>query len=400
MRHLRTGLVMPLAEQRGGAEMLLRHLVANRPDELELKIWFLEEGPLVQECRARGVEVEVIHAGRLRDVRAWRHTIDQLARAFGQSELDWVFSWMSKAHLYAGPAARRAGLPCGWYQHGLPLRTAWLDRLITFVPADLVLACSERAASMQRELWPRRRTQTLYPCVDLGRYRPERLPAPQEARAQLGLPKEGALVGMVARLQRWKGVHVLVRAMRRVVDRFPDAHCVVVGGEHPYEADYRSWLLEERARLGLTDRVRFVGFQDEVPLWMQAMDVVVHASDAEPFGMVLVEAMALGKPLVAGAAGGPREIITPGEDGLLAPFEDDRMLARQIVRYLEDEAYARQVGEAARDRARHFGAASYGRRFVGAIEEALTVRSDGSAGRRLLASSEQCTQKGDLLVDP
>ena len=89
------------------------------------------------------------------------------------------------------------------------------------------------------------------------------------------------------------------------------------------------------------------GPQPDVAEWMQAMDVVVHASDREPFGIVILEAMALGKPVVAGAEGGPREIVSDGVNGLLAPFGDSDALAGAILRYLGDPDLAGAVGQAA-----------------------------------------------------
>jgi glycosyltransferase involved in cell wall biosynthesis len=110
--------------------------------------------------------------------------------------------------------------------------------------------------------------------------------------------------------------------------------------------------------------VTFAGFQRNIPEWMQAMDVVVHASDHEPFGIVIIEAMALAKPVVAGDAGGPQEIITDGVNGLLAPFGDHRALARQVLKYLDEPAFARDVGQAARRRALDFTPAKYAERFL------------------------------------
>ena len=95
----------------------------------------------------------------------------------------------------------------------------------------------------------------------------------------------------------------------------------------------------------------------------------MHTSDREPFGIVVVEAMALGKPVVAGAEGGPCEIITPGVDGLLAPYEDAEALARQVLRYLDDPAFARRVGEAARRRARDFSPEAFAERVISVLQQ-------------------------------
>jgi glycosyltransferase involved in cell wall biosynthesis len=100
---------------------------------------------------------------------------------------------------------------------------------------------------------------------------------------------------------------------------------------------------------------------------MQAMDVVVHASDNEPFGMVIVEAMALGKPVVASNTAGPTEIITAGLNGQLTPFGDAAALAAAILRYLDDAPFARRVGAAARQRAEAFSSKAFAAHVVEAL---------------------------------
>lgn len=357
-------ILMPLAELRGGAEQLLRLFLQHAPGQpANWPVVFFEEGPLVQKARALGFPTWVIPAGRLRQLGQYLQAIRQLVRLFRQEDVALVVSWMGKAHLYGGVAARWAGIPAIWFQHGLPEKACWMDWAITKLPAVEVLACSQAAAEAQRQLRPMRRVTVVLPAVDLTAFDPDRLPGPVEARQQLGLPETGPLIGMVGRLQRWKGMHTLVQAMPRILERYPKARAVIIGGRHELEPDYEPWLCELIARLGLQDSVALVGFQANVPLWMQAMDVVVHASDREPFGIVVVEAMALGKPVVAGAEGGPREVITDGVNGLLAPYEDTETLAQQILRYLDDSAFAQRVGQAARCRAQDFSPEAFAQRI-------------------------------------
>ena len=128
-----------------------------------------------------------------------------------------------------------------------------------------------------------------------------------EMRRKLGLDGEAPLVGIVARLQRWKGVHVYAEAMSAVCKEIPNACGVIVGGMHDLEPDYEPWLRNRIGELGMSEKIRMVGVQRNVPEWMQAMDVVVHASEREPFGIVVVEAMALGKPVVATARADPKK---------------------------------------------------------------------------------------------
>ena len=121
-----------------------------------------------------------------------------------------------------------------------------------------------------------------------------------------------------------------------------------MGWEGSYEADLRAMVAEDPTLAG---RVHFTGHQDDVYAWMDALDIVVHASFGEPFGLVLVEAMALGKPLVATAAGGPTEIIEHGVSGLLVPPGDSVSLADAIGRILNEPGLASSLSVGARRRA-------------------------------------------------
>lgn len=366
----KVAIVMPLAEQRGGGELMLVQLMKARPDPaVEWMVIFLEDGPMVRELQGLGLDARVVRAGRLRQPGRYLAAVAKIARLAAREKASLIVGWMPKANLYAGPAARLAGVPSVWYQLGIPASGHWLDRLTTRLPTRGVLAVSRYAAEAQARLRPARPIRVVYPGVDLERFRPGSLPAPAEARRRLGLPQTGPLIGIFGRLQRWKGIHVLVEALPAVLRSQPEANCVVVGGEHALEPGYRAYLEERIGALGLERRVLLAGLQQDVPQWMQAMDVVVHASDAEPFGIVIIEAMALEKPVVAGAAGGPAEIVTDGVTGLLRPYGDPDLLAAAILRYLDDPAFAEQVGQAARERALEFSIERYRQALLGALRE-------------------------------
>ena len=112
---MRVLVLMPLAEQRGGGELMLVDLLRNAgSSEVEWRLVLFEEGPLVGEARALGVETTVIHTGRLRHVGQYIRSVAAIRRA--AKDVDLVFSWMTKAHLYGSPAARLAGKPAAWFQ--------------------------------------------------------------------------------------------------------------------------------------------------------------------------------------------------------------------------------------------------------------------------------------------
>lgn len=366
-------IVMPLAEQRGGGEMMLWDLMQQgRNAGVEWLVIFLEDGPMVEQVRKLGIDTRVVSSGRLREIHRFIPTVFKIASIAKRERADAIVNWMWITHIYGGLAALMAGLPSMWYQLEVPYDKFWMVRLATLLPARAIVTLSKDGKEAQGQIWPHRATPLVYPGVALDRFEPSSLPSALEARRKLGLPLHGPLIGIVGRLQRWKGMHVVVEAMPKVLQKYPDAHCVLVGGKHDLEPDYEDFLKQQIATLELSDRVIMAGLQRNIPEWVQAMDVFIHASDKEPFGIVIIEAMALGKPVIAGNAGGPTEIITDGIDGLLTPYDDADALAIAILRYLDDQEFARNAAVAARQRALDFSTQRYAQNFINAVRSAVS----------------------------
>ena len=168
---------------------------------------------------------------------------------------------------------------------------------------------------------------------------------PARGRELLGVRPGVPLVGIVARLDSWKGHAVFLRAMARLKEIAPEARGVVVGDAPPELPEYRQGLETLSDQLGLAETVSFVPFQTELAPVMSALDVAVLASTTpEPFGRVLIEAMAAGRPVIASDSGASREIIDDGQQGVLFPPGDHDALTRAIARVLSDPALAAEMG--------------------------------------------------------
>ncbi|GAB4452178.1 MAG: hypothetical protein OHK0029_02720 [Armatimonadaceae bacterium] len=372
---LKVGVVMPLAQLKGGSEMMLLHLMQQGRDQgVEWQVLFFEEGPLVAEIQRLGVPAEVVRAGRMRELhRVWK-TASHIADRARDENWNLIVGWMAAAHLYGGLAGMMAKKPTLWYQLGTGFANSPLERTVVRIPTRLIMCCSEMVAREQGGMPPHRPTRVVYPGVELERFDPAQLPSPEEARRKLGLPLDRPIIGITGRLQRWKGQHTVIEAMPKVREKYPDALLVLVGGEHADEPDYPKYLEERIAALNLSEQVRMVGLQRNVQEWVQAMDVVIHASQQEPFGIVIIEGMALGKPVIATNTGGPVEIITPEKHGLLTPWEDAGALADAILRYLGDRGLRERVGKAAMVRAQDFSTRRYAENIIACCREA--VQSD------------------------
>lgn len=225
------------------------------------------------------------------------------------------------------------------------------------------------------------RIRVIYPPVDLERFNPA-VDASRQ-RAELGLGADEPCFGILGTLMEWKGHHVFLRAARLVLDEVPDARVLVIGEAPEGGRAYRDELVRLARHLGISDRVVFTGFREDVPELMQLLRVIVHASvTPEPFGRVIAEAMAMGKPVVATNAGGPLEIIEDGVDGYLVPADHAEGMARPIVRLLTDTTHAARIGNRARETAEARFSAEVHARLVEQVYAELLARPSGSRVNR------------------
>ena len=165
------------------------------------------------------------------------------------------------------------------------------------------------------------------------------------AREKLGLPADKKIILSVGNLEKVKGHIFLVEAMAKIHERHPDVRCYIVG-----EGSERDRLEARIRELKIQDTMRLVGAKphNEIPLWMNASDVFVLPSMRESFGVVQIEAMACGKPVVATINGGSEGIITDEKVGLLVKAGDSDELAKAIEKVLEtewDSEYIRKFAE-------------------------------------------------------
>lgn len=170
---------------------------------------------------------------------------------------------------------------------------------------------------------------------------------PDVLRAAYAIDPEAVVIGMVGNIKSWKGQDTLVRAMGHVRQAFPSVRCLLVGDTSPSDKEYEKSLHELVSSLGLDKHVIFTGFQQYVGDFLMMFDVVVHASVLpEPFGRVILEAMACKKPVIGSRAGAIPEIVEEGRTGLTFPPGDDERLAEAIMLLAGDREKGQRFGEA------------------------------------------------------
>lgn len=356
-RPLRVALVNHTARMGGGEFALLR--IAERLDrEVVAPVAVLgEEGPLADELRRVGIEVlvsvldarvgqqrkdELGLAGLARPALIARTAVAviALARIFRRRGFDVVHTNSLKAHLLGGIAGRLAGARVVWHVRDhlaepyLPAAAVRGIRLAAQLIPHRVVAVSASAARTVG----RSDVAVVHQGVML----------PPDVDAQ-PLPDGRLRVGLVGRIAPWKGQDVFIDAAARLADEFPDAEFLIVGaplfGEEVFEAS----LHQRVADGGLGERVRFLGFRDDIWEVYRGLDVAVHAStQPEPYGNVILEAMACATPLVAAGAGGVLELVDDGRTGLLVEPGDADALAAAVARLLRSPEERHRLGAAGR----------------------------------------------------
>jgi glycosyltransferase involved in cell wall biosynthesis len=367
----------------GGAERALANLARRLPAEgFAVRAAVLGDGPLVGWLEAAGCPTSVFEAGRLRQpVRATR-TVAALRNLLQREPSIVVVSLMDKGHIYGGAAARTLGIPAVWWQQVLPMRSRF-EALAARIPSAAVVCVSDEGLAAQRRLTPDRHVVKIENGVPVRELRSRR-GAGAAIRAALGW-ESSPIVGIVARLQRWKGQEDFLRAAATVAKSFPEVRYLVVGGAIlGWEGSYPDDLRRLAVELGLGDTVHFAGHQADSAAWLDALDVSVLASRDDVFPLVLLEAMALGKPVVATASGGPAQIVIDGESGLLVPPSDPTAMAGAISIVLADSQLASRLGDGAERRAAEFSdermAESFGHLLTRIIRPDRKAETPATAG--------------------
>jgi glycosyltransferase involved in cell wall biosynthesis len=214
--------------------------------------------------------------------------------------------------------------------------------------ATRVVAISRCVAEFLTSIAPELtdRIRVIYNGIDLEAVRAQR--SAEEVRRELGVSCSVPLVGTVAQLVPWKGVELFVEAAARIAAA-SEARFVVVGGD--LFGEHKRYAVSVRRRaeeVGLGARIHWVGWREDVPDLLSAMNVYLHMAKSEPLGRAILEAMAVGVPCVAPNACGPAEIIRSGETGLLFRPGDVEDAARAVLEVMSNPGEAQRLAAAAR----------------------------------------------------
>ena len=303
-----------------------------------------------------------------------------LARTLRDLVPDVIHSNGLTTHPLAGRAAP-AGVPVVWHLHDFVRRRPLTRRLLRLDRrrcAAIIASSAAVAADARTVVGPGCAIHPVPSGVDLTAFSPDGPTVDLDRLAGLAPPTTAVVrVGLVATMARSKGHEVFFQALARIPAALPIRAYVVGGPSDRADAGQYSLdeLRERAARAGVAARVGFTGFVDEPASAMHALDVVVHANTApEPFGLVVAEAMACGRPVVMSAASGIADYLVPERDVLTFAPGHAAALAARLERLVSEEDLRHRLGKAGRLMAEHrFDRVRVGH-AVAAIYDALSAR--------------------------
>lgn len=290
------------------------------------------------------------------DIFGVPRAVHSLYELFRFGDFDIVQYSTPNAAFYASTAAWLARVPVRLYAQwgvryvGFTGLKRWLFKAIeawTCARSTIVEPDSHGNVefSVSEELYPRAKARVIWngsACgIDLARFAVSKKSGWRSRwRELLGLDADSVVVGFVGSLRRDKGSNELLAAFRSVSAEFPEARLLLVGDLEfldTIEPDLRTWMTK-------SEQVVHAGTTSEVPQHMACMDVFVLPSYREGFGMVVIEAEAMGVPVIVSDVPGPTDAMVPGQTGLVVPVRDSASLADALRTLLSDEALRERMG--------------------------------------------------------
>ena len=345
-----------------GGQQCLLDLVKSLKDRYEIVVVLPGDGPLAKELAGLGIACRFIPVGSYSllkknwfDVMRYAIRFPWLTMAVWriilQERIDLVYANSARTFLWGTLAALLARRLILWHLYSalvdskvIVLLNLW-GRLPT---VRRILSVCESTSAPFPALHAK--TTISYVGVDTETFQP-RDELGREFRHELGVPDSAKLVGVIGNLIPLKGQDVLLRAAVLVNERLPDIRFVVIGQARAKDAEsqeFEAQLRRSARDLGLAAQVIFTGYYPDILKATNGLDILVSSSRIEAMPLVLLQAGACGKPVVASAVGGVPEMIQSGANGWLYPAENFTELARLLVDALSDQKRLAQIGATAR----------------------------------------------------
>ena len=330
--------VSPCAE-RAGAEQLTRLFIMNHNRDLWApEIFFFKDGPFREELERDGVICHVARESsrmRLRNPVSIYKMAGEVSDLVRRREISLVHSMMGYGHIAGGLGAKMAGVPEVWFQHG---PTGRLDYLTGLVPSHTVFVNSKH--TRDRQLRYRARVDhvsLIYPAIDPSVRAEDFAGSAEKFKRDWSGDRQEFTFGLVGRIAPMKGQHLFVEAAQKISKIYSQTRFVLIGSTFEGNAGaYANELQLKIRNSGISEQITLTGYLPQPQGAIMACDCIVNATvNAEPFGLTLIEAMQLGRPVIAPDQGGPLEILEEAREGFFFRSGNVDSLVESMTRILE-----------------------------------------------------------------
>ncbi len=349
----------------GGAEVsilaLMAHLAADRYSPYLVSTG---DGPLLSRARSLGIPTSTLDFPWFTRKRPWKYVLSivQLAQMIRANRINLVHTNCDHSLRYAMTAARLAGVPYvsqvrdlvrPWFHRG---NLEALNRAATVIVSTQYMARACVAAGIHERL-----VMVVDEPIDQMAFRSVSAYAAAKLRDEHGIPRNAVLIGVVGQVMPLKGHGEFVEGAGRLAPILPDVHFLVVGAPPP-GVEHEIFLRDLRARVFESDwssRFHFIGFRDDIPIVLKAVDILAVPSWEDAFGRVAAEGMASGCAVVASAVGGLAEQISDGVNGILVPPKDVNALAAALRALAVDATLRSRLADAGIRSSKRFAISSH-----------------------------------------
>ena len=348
----------------GGGEYSFLDLLTHLPLKWNVLALLPAEGELGDRLRKKWIRTHVIP---LPSIRPWYapNILLSLSAYFNLCRRyppALIYANGSRAALYGGIIGRFMRIPVIWHCR-IANRDNYLDHILTRF-CRYIIVNSQATAKRFGPTFPSK-IRLVYNGVDIQWLREEGVTTPDSIQAS------EKIILVLARASRWKRHDLALTAFEKVASQQHKAHLFCVGDIDCADTEWWEFLQEKTARSPFSDRIHWIGQVDDVRPWLRAASLLLLASENEPFGRVLVEAMACGVPVVASRSGGVPEIVRDGKDGILVEPGKAKLIAKAISTVLEDDDLRRRLSVSAIEQAKLFTIDAHVKKMVQVFDETV-----------------------------
>jgi L-malate glycosyltransferase len=303
--------------------------------------------------------------------------IVQICRVIREKRIDLVHANSIKSGILVGTAVWLMRRPLIWHIRDY-YEKGWIRTLIIVwarMFATHIIVISKRVASMFGSI---SNCSIVYNGVDVAAFTPAVLKEGRNSlRQELALDPHVPIVGTIGQLSEWKGQHLFLLAAEQILQQYPNVHFIIVGDNYARQDDaYKNKLLQLAQERLPNGSISFLGWRKDIVAIMGAIDVVIHMAKEEPFGRVVIEAMAAETPVIGSNSGGLPEIIENGVTGYLVSLDDLQNVTETAVCLLQDQQLRQKMGRTARIRTEnHFSVQGNAKKVLQIYERVLARKT-------------------------